>query len=286
MSTSDKSSSDGSAFGGFGKFVPGFDFLQNLATQAAGTAADRIPQLPNLGNWVAPTLNVEELDKRISELKSVQFWLDQNATALKATIQALEVQKMTLATLKGMNFNMGDVANAFKLKVADTVAGGVQGMADKAKTFAGLEIPPRTAPTTTVKAKSKLSASANANPPAGVVDPMQWWGALTQQFQTIAADAMKDAAKKTAIDTAKSMTTGLAKDAMNSAGKLASGMAKEIASSATKTMAHGAKAAVNSALRTSQAWPTPVAKVASKRAAAKTATRANPARKLSPKSAK
>ena len=85
---------------GFGKFVPGFDFLQNLAKQAAGSATQNIPQLPNLGNWVAPTLNVEELDKRIDELKAVQFWLDQNAMALKATIQALEVQKMTLATLK------------------------------------------------------------------------------------------------------------------------------------------------------------------------------------------
>ncbi len=111
---------------GFGKFVPGFDFLQNLASSAVKGASQNIPQMPNLGNWIAPTLNVEELDKRIDELKAVQFWLDQNAMALKATIQALEVQKMTLATLKGMNFNMGDVANAFKLKAADTVISGVQ----------------------------------------------------------------------------------------------------------------------------------------------------------------
>jgi hypothetical protein len=113
---------------GFGKFVPGFDFLQNLAKGAT----QNIPQMPNLGNWVAPTLNVEELDKRIDELKAVQFWLDQNAMALKATIQALEVQKMTLATLKGMNFNMGDIANAFKLKAADTVMSGVQKVTETA----------------------------------------------------------------------------------------------------------------------------------------------------------
>ena len=109
----------------FGKFVPGFDFLQGLATQAvkgATSGLPNIPQMPNPANWVAPTLNVEELDKRIEELKTVQFWLDQNAKALQATITALEVQKMTLATLKGMNFNMGDVANAFKLKAADTMA--------------------------------------------------------------------------------------------------------------------------------------------------------------------
>lgn len=45
--------SDSTPFG-FGKFVPGFDFLQNLAKGAAGN----IPQLPQLSNWVAPTISV------------------------------------------------------------------------------------------------------------------------------------------------------------------------------------------------------------------------------------
>jgi hypothetical protein len=69
---------------GFGKFVPGFDFLQNL-----GKGTPQQQAMPNLSSWVAPTLNVEELDKRIGELKAVSFWLDQNAKALAATIQAL-----------------------------------------------------------------------------------------------------------------------------------------------------------------------------------------------------
>lgn len=230
------------SFTDFGKFVPGFDFLQNLAKQAADSAAQNIPQLPKLGNWVAPTLNVEELDKRIEELKAVQFWLDQNAMALKATIQALEVQKMTLATLKGMNFNMGDVANAFKLKVADSVAGGAQRVADKAKTFAGLEVPAAQEEAQAEPAASKAAAPKAKSAPAekapaagGVVDPLQWWSALTQQFQTIAAEAMKDAAKKTAIDTTKNMATGLAKDAVKTATDMATGLAKGMAESAGKT---------------------------------------------------
>src|ERR1035437_2088649 len=97
---------------GFGKYVPGFDFLQNLAKGATQT----IPQMPNMANWIAPTLNVEDLDKRIAELKAVHFWLDQNSKALGATVQALEVQKMTLVALKSMNFNMAEVANAFTIK--------------------------------------------------------------------------------------------------------------------------------------------------------------------------
>jgi hypothetical protein len=74
---------------GFGKFVPGFDFLQSLAQGAAGSNST----MPNFSKWVAPTLDVEELDKRIEELKIVRFWLEQNSNALDATIKALEVQK-------------------------------------------------------------------------------------------------------------------------------------------------------------------------------------------------
>ncbi len=269
------SDADNPSFPGFGKLVPGFDFLQNLAKQAAGSATQSIPQLPNLGNWVAPTLNVEELDKRIEELKAVQFWLDQNATALKATIQALEVQKMTLATLKGMNFNMGDVANAFKLKVADSVAGGVQRVADKARTFSGLEVPPTSFGTGKPAAKSGAAKAKAPAAPAGVVDPMQWWGALTQQFQAIATDAMKDAAKKAALDTTKNLATGLAKDAMKTATGMATGMARNMAETAGKTVAGGARAAMNTALRSSQGWPTPAAG----KAAAKPAAKPNPRRR-------
>ena len=292
------SNADNSPLAGFGKFVPGFDFLQNLATQAAGNAAQKIPQMPNLGSWVAPTLNVEDLDKRIEELKAVQFWLDQNAMALKATIQALEVQKMTLATLKGMNFNMGDVANAFKLKVADSVAGGMQKVADKAKTFSGLEVPPtsyRATPqvdtdqsddtdaaepkagkTTVTKAARAGKAKSAKAPAGGVVDPMQWWGALTQQFQTIAADAMKEAAQKTAMDATKNLATGLAKDAMKSATGMAKNVAKGMASSASKTVADGARAAMNTALRTSQSWPTPSPRKTTQTAANVSQTKAKP----------
>jgi hypothetical protein len=209
---------------GFGKFVPGFDFLQNLAKGASQT----IPQMPNLANWVAPTLNVEELDKRLDELKAVHFWLDQNSKALGATIQALEVQKMTLATLKGMNFNMGDVANALKLKAADTVVTGVQKAAETAATAAGTVS--GVAGAARRKATGKSSSKAD---PGGVVDPLQWWGSLTQQFQQIAAGAMKDAAKQTAVDTTRNMATGLAKEAFKAASGVASGVAKAGAKKAT-----------------------------------------------------
>jgi hypothetical protein len=172
---------------------------------------------------------------------------------------------------------MGDVANAFKLKVADSVAGGVQRVADKARTFSGLEVPPTSFGMAKPAAKSKTKASAA--PAAGVVDPMQWWGALTQQFQTLATDAMKDAAKRTALDTTKSLATGLAKDAMKTATGMATGMARNMAETAGKTVAGGARAAMNTALRSSQGWPTPAGAKAATKTAAKTPARKKPAAK-------
>ena len=276
---------------GFGKFVPGFDFLQSLAKGASSS----IPQLPNLSNWVAPTISVEELEKRVEELKAVQFWLEQNSRALAATIQALEVQKMTLATLKGMNFSMGDVANAFKLKTADTVMSGVQKAADTVSGAAGAvagaaarvtgrasaeEAPDETDAEPASAAKAQPKAKGKAAGESAVVDPMQWWGALTSQFQQIAANAMKDAAKQTAIDTTKNMATGLAKEAL----KTATGMASQFAAKGMQTMQGGAKRAAASSAGTAKkaaAAKKPAARKTAPKPAAKKAssTRSPAARK-------
>jgi hypothetical protein len=214
---------------GFGKFVPGFDFLQGLAKGAS----NNIPQMPNLGNWVAPTLNVDELEKRIEELKAVHFWLEQNSRALGATIQALEVQKMTLSTLKGMNFNIGDVANALKLRAAESVHTGVQRVTERAAS---------TAKTITDVATGHSGAGAKVGKAAAgvgaMVDPLQLWGSLTQQFQQIAAGAFKEATTKTAMDMTKNMATGMAKEAVKSAKsvgkKAATGAVKRVTKPAAR----------------------------------------------------
>ncbi len=49
---------------------------------------------------VTPTMDVDEIEKRIKELKSVEGWLSMNLNALRMTIQALEVQRSTLSAMK------------------------------------------------------------------------------------------------------------------------------------------------------------------------------------------
>ncbi len=186
--------SNAAGFGDFGKWVPGFEFLQSLTKPAQASAGAG----PALGGWVAPTLSVEDLDKRIAELKAVLFWLEQNGTALKATIQALEVQKMTLVALKGMNVSLQDMAQAFSVKApaAPAAAATAQAGAQSAAPAAEPALKPRRQ-----AAKTRAASAAKAAPAApGPVDPMQWWGALTQQFQHIAQAAVADAQSRKSAD--------------------------------------------------------------------------------------
>lgn len=194
---------------GFSKLVPGFDFLQGLVKNAGAA-------LPGIGQWVAPTLDPAELEKRISELRTVQYWLEQNARMLAATIQALEVQRMTLSTLKTMNVQMGDLGESLKVKLAPKTPSANAAAAE----------PPSAA-------KAFAKRAPKAEPAGAVVDPMQWWNALTGQFAQLATSAMKD----TATDAAKTLAGKMMKQSFDVAAETA----KQVATAPVRMAAGAAK---------------------------------------------
>jgi hypothetical protein len=53
-------------------------------------------------NAMTPTTDVDELEKRIADLKTVEQWLNLNLNMLRASIQGLEVQRGTLAALRAL----------------------------------------------------------------------------------------------------------------------------------------------------------------------------------------
>lgn len=175
----------------FSSFVPGFDFLQGLVCNA-GSA------LPGIGQWVTPTLNPEELERRINELRTVQFWLEQNARMLSTTIQALEVQKLTLTTLKTMNVQMDDLRDSLQMKPA-----AAQPSPFSASSF--FATTPETTSVASAPAEVTKAGDTASGAPVPGVDPMQWWNALTQQFTQLATDAMQ----KGAADVSKHMPSSL-----------------------------------------------------------------------------
>lgn len=286
--------SDKNAFG-FGAFVPGFDFLQGLVQAASKGAVGGAPAAPDWSKWVAPTLQPEEIEKRVGELKTVQFWLEQNARALAATIQALEVQKMTLATLRGMNVPVQDLASAFGFgkspaPASPVGAGPYDDMytrrapepAAPAPATAHAPAPepvaePEPAPSASASGASASTASASAPTPPPAVDPLQWWSALTGQFQQIAAGAMQEAAEQARRNPDLQKA---ARDAFDAAGRMAAGVAAA-ATTGSRKAAAGASKRADPARRPSAVKKTaaPAKPVATKKPAAKPAAKKAPARR-------
>lgn len=64
----------------------------------------------SLPGMVSPTLDVDELDKRITDLKAVEGWLKMNLSMLQASIQGLEMQRMSLSTFNAMAAGMQQMA--------------------------------------------------------------------------------------------------------------------------------------------------------------------------------
>jgi len=214
--------SDANAFS-FSQFVPGFDFLKQLSQTPAAS--------PQANHWIAPTLDPVEIEKRIEELKTVMFWLEQNSKAVAASVQALEVQLMTLKTLKGMNLSMAQLAKSMEIKPtmfssrpsadnahqaapfawgpkseagAGSRANGStdsssatmnwpfgQDTSHKASPNDRAQSEKAPEPETSFGEEGKQQASTDKGSTAAP-DPMQWWAALSQQFQTIASKTLTD----------------------------------------------------------------------------------------------
>jgi hypothetical protein len=185
----------------FAKVGPGFDFLPRLMPGGGATA-------PAWGLWVAPPLDPAEIEKRIAELKTVQFWLEQNARLLGATIQAMEVQRMTLSTLQTMNLPMAELQKAMMLPEAP------------ARASAPAAPPaPDPAPAPAAAPEAQADDAAPAPTKAGVVDPMLWWSALTRQFAELATQAVQDGGA--------GLARGLGQPSAPAAGKKATPAAKK-----------------------------------------------------------
>ena len=222
---------------GFTKLVPGFEFMQSLVKNAGAA-------LPGIGQWVAPTLNPEEIDKRIEELRTVQFWLEQNSRMLSATIQALEVQRMTLSTLQTMNVQMEGLRDSLQIKMpAMPSLTPAPAPAASAPAPAAWPAPAtEAARAAETETETETDSGDAATPKPGLVDPMQWWSALTKQFTELATTAMKD----TGTDAARSMAAAMVQrslDGGDAAPAKAPGAVKPARKAAAKARPPAAKKA-------------------------------------------
>ena len=142
----------------------------------AGSVGDTIEFMKKMWSsmgapaMATPSLSVEDINKKISDLKTVASWLELNLNMLKATIQTLEVQSATLSTLQAMSAIMASrgTPEAAAGSDADEQAAtpGEEG---------GFAFPP---------APDFQSAIANPN---------AWWNVLQEQFKHAVGNVMAGA---------------------------------------------------------------------------------------------
>jgi hypothetical protein len=151
------------------------DFVKNL-WGSMGVPGMSLPSL------ATPTLSVDELDKKISDLKAVESWLNLNTAMLRSSIQALEVQRNTIATLKTMGQTM---AEAMQQGRDNPYAAAFFQHAEPAKTAAG-KTPAKPAEEAKVPPKPDAAAAATAQ----MANPAAWWNLLQEQFTQAVSSAM------------------------------------------------------------------------------------------------
>lgn len=72
----------------------------------------------SLPGMVAPTFDIDELDKRIKDMKAVEGWLRMNLSMLQMTIQGLEMQRTTVSAVQTMGKMASDAAKSMTPEAA------------------------------------------------------------------------------------------------------------------------------------------------------------------------
>ncbi len=159
------------------------------------------------GMPMTPPMNPEDLERKIAELRSVENWLKLNLSMLSSTIQGMEVQLATIATLRSFASSMGassaggtegpsalevmlglrpqsrtGEASAFTspFTAPFSVPGAAQQPAAQAQTT---QTPQQTSQPDAPASSAETADAAAAIPAAA----QAWWNMLQQQFGQVAA---------------------------------------------------------------------------------------------------
>lgn len=187
-----------------GATIPGMtdtlDFVKKL-WGSMGIPGAGIPGASSLSGIASPALTVEDLDKRIADMKAVEGWLNMNLSMLRGTIHTMEVQRSTLVTIKSMGASMAEAmrqsgVSADKMATmpfAPFFSQSAQGATPAAAAAAPAPAKPSALPAgnaaqANAGAAADVPGAASAMPAA-----IAWWNMLQEQFAQAVTTAMAPA---------------------------------------------------------------------------------------------
>lgn len=167
------------------------DFVKNLWS-SMGVPGMNMPGMNvpgmNIPGMVMPTLSVEEINKKITDLKAVEAWLTLNMNMLRGTIQGLEVQAATISTLQQMGetftatMSSAGAPSATASQASASAYSGNGGAAGN-----GTQQAQQPHPTPEPTKKDEQDAASLTAP---LVNAAAWWNVLQDQFQQAVSSAM------------------------------------------------------------------------------------------------
>lgn len=188
------------AFGGIGQVLDSVEFVK------------RAWSTMNLPGTMVPTVDIDELDKRIADLKAVEQWLNVNLSMLHGTIQGLEIQRGTLAAVKAFGATLGAMGTPpASPEPPARPAARARSAPPPEPTRAAAAAPPAPAPEPEPPAQPAADDGSQAAAAAlAGINPGAWWNLLQSNFNQVAEAALSGGGLQ-----------GVAANALKAAGDIA-----------------------------------------------------------------
>lgn len=197
---------------GMGAMTDTLDFMKNMWSSMGMPGMNMPGTGTGIPGMIMPSLSVEEISKKITDLKAVESWLALNMTMLRSTIQALEVQAATISTLQTMGQSF--TASMTPAAARETPSGAHStaaaspngGGSDGHEKMHG-------APEPTSKDESDAASLT-----APLVNAAAWWNMLQDQFKQAVGSAMTGEPQAAAKPAAKPAAKRRAPPSSSTAG--------------------------------------------------------------------
>jgi hypothetical protein len=183
----------------FSPFANGFGLTESLDAAKQFWAGmpnlSGMPGMSQLSSSMTPTLDVDELDKRLQDLKTVQQWLELNLSMLRTTIQTMEVQRGTLVAIRSFSEAMQQPTAPSPASASGTAPNTSASNASwphVAPTAAkpAASVAPEVADNAPDDALDESPALSPAAAPSEALDPAAWWKILQNQFAQAAGTSL------------------------------------------------------------------------------------------------
>lgn len=145
----------------------------------------------NSATPMAPTLDIDEIDRRLQDLNTISQWLSLNQNMLQSTIQTLQVQRATLAAIRSFGSAAENKGDGQTVSPVDVMQAFTKMFSPPQGTVADAADAPSATPASPGNTGGPSGATSATPGAQAAADPQQWWAMLQNQFAQVTNGALE-----------------------------------------------------------------------------------------------